>query len=759
MSSVKLRSAAAPVAFPGAEGFGAAATGGRGGRVLYVTTTAADGVGSLQWALDQPGPKYVLFRTSGLIDARIHLRSDDVTIAGHTSPGGITIRGFVTDETPFQDQAVRRPERTAENWILQHIRIRPGVDGPSDDGLRLRYTRNAIVDHVSIGNATDEAVEISYSNNITLQNSIFAETLGGHSFYGGMLLNYSNPAHGFALDNLSIHHNLFTRIEGRLPEVSRESAGAASSVMNLELTSNLYWDPRFFIALAADTGVVTDESGDPYPVHYRLNAINNYFRTADGFPYGMWDDQILRTGSAPLNQLYVQGNRSSLYPDRSDFELFHCCNDYPLESAPDATARLAQQMDERHPFPLVTATAAEELPVLLAGQVGAWPRDPMDSRLLEAVRRNRLDPGPLNRNPAGDALLPSSPAPPPPPTDRDNDGMPDDWERSQGLDPDQPNHNAFTLSSEGYTDLEVYLHHLAAQRIGEETVREPAFQITAEAPRQPEGLTRGARFRFRISRSGDPAGEATVHWQVEGAGGAPAQADDFGPGWPAGIARFAAGETTRWVSVAVQADHRAEADERFRMRLSEPIGADLAGRQSSSIATIVNDDWSGGAGNDRLRGTAAADFLDGRGGRDSLTGAAGADVFAFRFGDSPVPSPDRITDFRFGSDRIALLRGAGEATAAVRSLHTKVDHSALNLGQLAERALRDADGERPGDQPLGPMAAVLVQSRQAGIAGTHLLVNDREAGLNPADDLMIRLGEGNAALPLGRPLNVADLLA
>ena len=88
MASGKLRSAAAPVAFPGAEGFGAAATGGRGGRVLYVTTTAADGVGSLQWALDQPGPKYVLFRTSGLIDARIHLRSDDVTKPRMVIPPG-----------------------------------------------------------------------------------------------------------------------------------------------------------------------------------------------------------------------------------------------------------------------------------------------------------------------------------------------------------------------------------------------------------------------------------------------------------------------------------------------------------------------------------------------------------------------------------------------------------------------------------------------------------------------------------------------
>ncbi|NLQ06409.1 hypothetical protein [Cylindrospermopsis raciborskii] len=98
------------------------------------------------------------------------MRNGDVTIAGHTSPGGITIRGFVTDETPFQDQAIRAPSDYAENWILQHVRIRPGLNGPSDDGLRLRYTRRAMVDHVSVGNATDEAVEIARGLNPNLSN-------------------------------------------------------------------------------------------------------------------------------------------------------------------------------------------------------------------------------------------------------------------------------------------------------------------------------------------------------------------------------------------------------------------------------------------------------------------------------------------------------------------------------------------------------------------------------------------------------------
>ena len=462
-ASIAASAHATPPAFPGAEGFGAAATGGRGGQVIYVTTTAASGPGSLQWAIDQPGARYILFKVSGLIDARIHLRRGDVTIAGQTSPGGITVRGFVTDESPYQDQAVAAPASFTENWILRHVRIRPGADGPSDDGLRMRYTRNGIADHVSIGNAVDEAVEISYSNNLTLQNSILAETVGGHSQYGGILMNYSNPAHGFALDSISIHHNLFNRIEGRLPESSRESLAAAGSTMNLELSCNLYWDPRFFIALGANTGwPVTDPDGNPYPIYHRLNAVNNYFRTGSSFPYGMWDDAILREPAAPGNQLHVQGNRMSLYPSRTDYALFYCCNDYPQETNPDTTSRQAQNMPSRHPFPAITYTPALDLPTVMPDRIGAWPRDPMDTRLVQRVRNNTIDPASPSVNPAGDALLPAySGSPPAAPTDTDNDGMPDWWEIDKGLDPKVANHNGTDLSTAGYTNLEVYLNDLA----------------------------------------------------------------------------------------------------------------------------------------------------------------------------------------------------------------------------------------------------------------------------------------------------------
>ena len=507
-------------AFPGAEGFGAEATGGRGGRVIVVTTTATSGPGSLQDALDQTGPRYIVFAVSGVIDARIHLSHGDVTIAGETSPGGITIRGFVTDETPFQDQTVEAPAQFAENWILRHVRIRPGAGGPSDDGLRLRYTRNAIIDHVSVGNAEDEAVEISYSNRLTVQNSLLAETVGGHSFYGGMLMNYSNPAHGFALDRLSIHHNLFVRIEGRLPEASRESVAAAGSTMDLELSNNLYWDPRFFIALGADTNVVTNGLGQPYPIHYRLNAVGNVFRTGPAFPYGMWDDQILRAPSAAGNELFVSGNTMSLHPGRADYELFYCCNDYPGVTLPDATSRSATARTIRHSFPAITYTATASLRESLLENAGAFPRDPMDQRLVAPVEEDRIDSAAPNTNPAGDHLLPAyTGGAPAAPTDSDHDGMPDAWETARGLDPQTPDHAGRDLSTAGYDNLEVYLHELAAERVGSTP---PTGGGTVAAPRivayRPARIVlRGNQSRVTLSgtaTAGAGAGIASIDAKI-----------------------------------------------------------------------------------------------------------------------------------------------------------------------------------------------------------------------------------------------------
>ena len=86
-------------AFPGAQGFGALnTTGGRGGQVIYVTTLNCEGPGSLNAALATPGPKYILFKVSGVIDCAAELIWGDCYIAGQSSPGGIIVRGIIIDD-------------------------------------------------------------------------------------------------------------------------------------------------------------------------------------------------------------------------------------------------------------------------------------------------------------------------------------------------------------------------------------------------------------------------------------------------------------------------------------------------------------------------------------------------------------------------------------------------------------------------------------------------------------------------------------
>lgn len=446
-------------AFPGAEGFGAGATGGRGGRVLYVTTLASSGPGSLQDAVGQTGPRTVVFAVSGVIDGDVQILHGDLTIAGQTSPGGIIVRGLHTTENPYCDQQCGAGARGVENLIVRHLRSRP-AGGGLEDALRLRYVRNAVLDHLSLGNARDEAVEVSYANNVTVQDCLLAETVGDHAQYGGMLLNYTNPAAGYALDNLTIARNVWNRLLGRLPEMSRESAGAAAgTTLHIELTNNLLWDDRYFIDINP-----TDISGgnDGRPIFYALNWVGNWAQAPAGSHFGMIWLQSIGSGTSA----YFNDNRMNLWPSRQDWDLNYCCNDY----SGGAGERPSWARSTRHPFPAVTVMPSASVRAYALANVGAFPRDPMDRRLLSFVAAGTLDPRPINANPAGDALLPAVVPAPTAPLDTDRDGMPDAWELAHGLDPAVPDPNGLGLSLAetgvaGYTNLEVYLNALAAQRV------------------------------------------------------------------------------------------------------------------------------------------------------------------------------------------------------------------------------------------------------------------------------------------------------
>ena len=481
------------LAFPGAEGFGAQASGGRGGRVIYVTNLNLTGPGSLQAALDQEGARTIVFAVSGVINGPVQLTRGNVTVAGQTSPGGVTVRGLIIqgDVVCEDDTANCVPQVAPENFVVRFLRSRDPAEAvdpwavAGGDTLRLHRAKKGIIDHLSLGNAYDEAVQISFSSDITLQNTLLAETLGGHSPLGGMLINYSDPTRGFPLTRLSLHHNVWHRIEGRLPEMSRENyPSSRNSVMDIEISQNLFYDPAAAIWL----GLSCDPSNTTYlgcPIDYRLNMENNLFVGRPGrFSYGML---TLEGGLQPAEgyrpsssgtRVYMRGNRINLFPTVTDYQLIYCCNDfdqavrdlgmpYPDPARPPSFAQAS-----RHPFPEISPVA--NLVDHAVRQVGMFPRDPMDARLMGYIASQQSGPDPTNENPAGDALRPVANLPALP-TDSDLDGMPNSWETAHGLNPDQYGPNDTDLSNDpaneiqgctvGYTNLECYLNELAAQRV------------------------------------------------------------------------------------------------------------------------------------------------------------------------------------------------------------------------------------------------------------------------------------------------------
>jgi Ca2+-binding RTX toxin-like protein len=168
----------------------------------------------------------------------------------------------------------------------------------------------------------------------------------------------------------------------------------------------------------------------------------------------------------------------------------------------------------------------------------------------------------------------------------------------------------------------------------------------------------------------------------------------------------------------------------------------------NSIASIEN--VTGGAAADTLVGSAVANVINGGAGTDLLTGGAGGDTFIFQFGQSGVGSPDRITDFAIGTDRIDLLSAAG-GNLGTPTVFTRAANFAANalttLNNIVAAVFTDANGATAGNQGLGNNAAALVQVTGSGsTVGTYLVVNNG-AGFQAGTDLVINITGHTGTLP------------
>jgi hypothetical protein len=214
-------------AFPGAEGFGAYARGGRGGRVLQVTTLEDHGrPGSLRWAVNQQGPRIVEFTVAGAISLRGNLNIEEpfLTLDGSTAPGGgITLR-----------DAGLRLFRT-HDIIVRHLRIRPGDEAQlgkgawqgrareikSGDAVTVQESSDIILDHLSASWATDETISVTHSRRVTVQYCFITEPLANPALHveNGVPISH---AYGALLggDGVSYHKNYFAYFKIRGPQMT-----------------------------------------------------------------------------------------------------------------------------------------------------------------------------------------------------------------------------------------------------------------------------------------------------------------------------------------------------------------------------------------------------------------------------------------------------------------------------------------------------------------------------------------------------------
>lgn len=422
--------ATAQVAFPGAEGFGAKATGGRGGRVVKVTNLDADGAGSLQWALDQSGPRIIVFDVSGVIEGDITIPHGDVTIAGQTAPGGgITIAGRLWAE---YDESVT-------NIIVRFVRVRPppltgGSDGDQYDAIQFSLNARFIFDHVSVSWASDEVMDLYEADDATIQWSTIEESsTEGHS----------EGLHNYALlqgpdgYRLSLHHNLFAHHWSRCPAIANGPA---------EVLNNVIYDVQH--------GFVhhNDASGS-------FNIVGNYFRAGP---------------SADLFPFYFDGGGEARYHLRNNYiddpADFTGMVDDPWESMQHSSF---ERMDgegqgSSEPFdfsgeasrvPVTTEDAMEAYGSVLA-LAGAFPRDAVTRRTVEEVTDRS---GEWGARPPADLMEGLTPEAAP--VDSDGDGMPDAWETAWGLDPDDDS-DSTTVMPSGYTAIEDYVNERAHVLLG-----------------------------------------------------------------------------------------------------------------------------------------------------------------------------------------------------------------------------------------------------------------------------------------------------
>ncbi|MFA6244667.1 MAG: hypothetical protein WC655_27230, partial [Candidatus Hydrogenedentales bacterium] len=420
---IECAAVAAP-AFPGAEGCGAMTPGGRGGAVLFVTNLEdyvpgqdAPIPGSLRAAVEAKGPRIVVFRIGGIIELKTHLviREPYLTLAGQTAPGdGICLKNYTCSLEETHDVVIR------------HLRCRPGDGiGVELDALSTGANcKNIILDHCSVSWGSDETLSVSGAGQdlITVQWCVISETLDDSV--------HTKGPHGYATllrtdGRVTFHHNLYAHHRTRCP---RPGTYGKDPGLLLDFENNVIYNWN------APAGYTAKDPA-------RINYVGNYLK-----PGPSTTDRLYAfTIGGDSTRMYVAGNVLEGVEGgvADNWTLISKASDTHKAKVPFPRVPVASQ-SAQDAYRLVLEDAGATLPI----------RDAVDTRIVENVRDGSGQIINSQSDVGGWPSYASGEAPP----DSDQDGMPDSWEASHGLNPVSPADATQDKDEDGYTNVEEFIN-------------------------------------------------------------------------------------------------------------------------------------------------------------------------------------------------------------------------------------------------------------------------------------------------------------
>lgn len=426
------------LAFPGAEGWGRFSKGGRGGEVYEVTNLNDSGPGSLREGVEAIGPRTIVFRVSGTIklESDLDIIFPYITIAGQTAPGdGVCL----SDYELFV---------YANHVIIRYLRFRLGDESNQEsDAIWGRYHHNIIIDHCSASWSVDEAMSFYGNDSMTIQWCLVSESM--------YMSVHSKGAHGYGGiwggTNSTFHHNLLAHHSSRNP---RFSGGETTTCENVDFRNNVIYNWGFNSAYGGEGGTI--------------NMVANYFKAGPATKSGV-RNRIVQP-SDEYGKWYIEDNYMEGFPDitannwnggvqgaYSDEAISRAYSPFPFapvttETAEDAYLSVLQEVGANLPKrDSIDLRIVQEVTNGTATFEGYWYEkihSVPDSNLICGIIDSQTDVG-------GWPELQSLPAP----LDSDHDGMPDEWEDANSLNPFDPADRNL-IHANGYTMLEVYLNSL-----------------------------------------------------------------------------------------------------------------------------------------------------------------------------------------------------------------------------------------------------------------------------------------------------------